>query len=208
MKEIFEEIEFRNIYSNILKYLSIQDIQSLSLLNKNSNSYIHKIFQLSENQNLLCNLQSKRFFDRNKGKMFIFNKNLGPSCNGIDCSKEFWKKYFSEIDEGDFVYILSTGKFIQINLKNVELNYFLVRHEYDGRKSFPVEYWQHFGKEYRYRLWVHIHVYYDSLKFWMKDKRIKFMGFDLSPELYQPLELIPVSLTYDEDYIYLYYTAY
>ena len=69
---------------------------------------------------------------------------------------------------------------------------------------------QEFGKEHPYRMWVRIHLYYDSLKYWLNKvyPKIKLMGFDLSPNLYKEDELIPVSITFDEDYIYLYYTPY
>lgn len=210
LKEIFLDKQHRNLYSNIIQYLSYEDIRNLALLNKNANNHIQNMIQLDENKTIFDTIFNRRFYDRKKGNLYIFEDMVGPSCSSINTTKLFWKKHFPSIDEGDIIHIKPYGKFIQVSSIDTYPNYYLVRHYFDGKKSFPLNYWQEFGKENRYRMWVHIHLYYDSLKYWLNnvEPKIKLMGFDLSHELYEEDELIPASITYDEDYIYLYYTSY
>lgn len=211
LKEIFVNKQHRNIYSNIIKYLSLEDIKNLALLNKSSNCQMQNMIDLVENQKIFQTIFNRRFFDKEKGSLYVFEHMVGPSCSSINNTKLFWKKHFPSIDEGDIIYIKPYEKFIQVISKDIyPNNYYLVRHYFDGKKSFPLNYWQEFGKEHPYRMWVRIHLYYDSLKYWLNKvyPKIKLMGFDLSPNLYKEDELIPVSITFDEDYIYLYYTPY
>jgi len=209
MIEIFEDIQLRNVYSSIINFLSYEDINNLRCINKKTKENFRKVYLLPENRKMFKTIYNKRFFDKKHGNVFEFNEIIGPFCS-FCTSKQFWQHYFPLIDDGDMVKYMN--QYVQIKSNPSSSNYFFVRHIFDEREAFPLTYWEkHFAKIDQWKVWIHINVYYDSLKYWNDYKlqpRIKFMGFDLSPENYDPGELIPVSVNYSDGFIYLYYTGY
>jgi len=130
LKQIFIEPCHRNIIS----YLTYDDIKNLFLVNKSFKKHIHRL----ENREILDRIKNRRFFDRKKGKIYKFDITSDP--------KFFTISSCPTIDHGDIIHT-KDGKFIIFKGfvdRNPEINnpqIYFVRHVFDGREAFPLDYW-------------------------------------------------------------------
>lgn len=201
---LFTDVRYRNLLSDIMRYISYQDVQNLFLLNKKSFDCIQRFVYNQENKFFLKQIICKRFFERKKGELYEYDEILPPS-SSILHDKIHWKRIFPSIDYGDVILLKKSGKFVQIIPKISSESKFFVRHMIDNqydKNVFPIDYWESFGFKYPFRLWIHVYTLGDSLLKWKSDHhRFRFIGSDLN---FCGTDSINLYITYDENLIYVY----
>ena len=145
------------------------------------------------------------FHQRSIIKIYTYTDVISPS--SIKCfDTSDWVRYFPDIDYGDVIFLEKSGQFIKIRCQKDE-NYFVCHTtEYKqemNERIFPIDYWQEFGKNYTYRLWIHVNVFYESFLEWIKNPKIRTIGeINVSDN-----NMIQLSITYDKDIIYIYHIS-
>lgn len=204
-KKLFYHYKYRNILLEILSYLTYDEISNLFYLDKRSKKYIQEFLILDENQIVLQPIIQRRFFDRGECN-FVLNDSFLQPKSTIPDDKEFWKRYYPNIRDGDIIYLKNCDKNININSAHL-----FVRYQWDARSLgkdcnlvFPINYWKKIGRNHPFRFWITVKVYYESLKIWMTHPNIRFIDLDLDPKLYEDDIPIEICFTYVEEIIYIY----
>jgi hypothetical protein len=203
IKSIFDSSKYRNILLEILSYLTYDQILNLLFLNQQTRKYLKEDFLSSEgNQFILSPIVKRRFFDRSNCS-FYFNDSFLQPKSSITNEKKFWKYYYPKIQDGDIIYVKNCDKFIHIYSSQIFVGY-----QFDpsipSELLFPIEYWKEVGKNYPFRCWINVKVYYESLNNWMNNPTIRFIDIDLNPDLYGNNSPIEICFTYVDELIYIY----
>ena len=205
LEDIFYFNKYRNILLEIISYLNYDDIQNVLYLDKNSRDYMKYFLCQDVNKIIVDRIVNRRFFDRGECNFILNDSFLQPKFT-ISSDKIFWRRYYSNIRDGDIIYLKKCDKFMIMNSSKI-----FVRYKWDSiysgkddRLIFPIEYWRRTGRLYPFRLWITANVYYETLREWLKVSAFRFIDVDVNEKLYKDDEEIGICFTYVEELIYIY----